>query len=69
MIKTETYEINGHSFTRTWSTTGCVMRDGVIYDEANDPTELGRTYEEVDDPSDSEEATTEDIALALEGLL
>lgn len=50
MIKTEIYVINGRSFTRTWSDTGYVMRDGVVYEEANDPTELNRVYEEVDEP-------------------
>lgn len=50
MIHTEVYEINGRSFTRTWSDTGYVMRDGEVYDEANDPTELGRVYEEIDAP-------------------
>jgi len=44
MIHTEIYDINGHSFTKTWSDTGYVKRDGMIYEEANDPTELGRTY-------------------------
>lgn len=48
-IVTETYEINGRSFTRTYSDEyRYVVRDGVAYSEANDPTELGRTYEEGD---------------------
>lgn len=48
-IITETYEINGRSFTRTYSDEyRYVVRDGVAYSEANDPTELGRTYEEGD---------------------
>ena len=50
MIHTEVYDINGRSFTRTWSDTGYVMRDGEVYGEANDPTDLGRTYEEVEGP-------------------
>lgn len=47
MIKTETYFINGKQFTRTWSDDGrYVVREGVSYNEAHDPTELGRTYTE-----------------------
>lgn len=46
-IVTEQYEINGRSFTRTYSDAHrCVVRDGIEYSEANDPTELGRTYTE-----------------------
>lgn len=49
MIVTETYDINGRSFTRTYSDEHrYVVRDGVAYGEANDPTEFGRTYEEGD---------------------
>lgn len=59
MIKTEVYSLGGLSITRTWSDDGrYVVRDGISYDEANDPTELGRTYTEGDfipDP-DPEEA-------------
>lgn len=59
MIKTEVYSLGGLSITRTWSDEGrYVVRDGISYDEANDPTELGRTYTEGDyfeDP-DPEEA-------------
>ena len=48
-IVTETYEINGRSFTRTYSDEyRYVVRDGIPYSEANDPTEFGRTYEEGD---------------------
>lgn len=47
MIKREQIEINGRMFTRTWSDEGKhVVRDGIAYDEAYDPTELGRTYTE-----------------------
>lgn len=49
MIKTEVYSLGGLSITRTWSDDGrYVVRDGISYDEANDPTELGRTYTEGD---------------------
>ena len=59
-IKTELFEINGRSFTKTYSDAGrYVVRDGIEYDEANDPTEFGRTYTEGDvipyDGTDAEE--------------
>lgn len=47
MIKTELYYINDRQFTRTWSDEGrYVVRDGISYEEACDPTEFGRTYTE-----------------------
>ena len=69
MIRTETYAINGKSFTRTWSDAGCVMRDGIVYDEANDPTESGRTYEEVPYPENHDEISAEEVISRLEELL
>ena len=64
MIHTEVYNINGRSFTKTWSDAGYVMRDGEVYNEANDPTELGRVYEEVDAPVEEvvDDVDTEDEA-------
>lgn len=51
MIKTEEVTINGKAFIRTYSDSGCyVVRDGVRYSEAIDPTELNRTYTETDEP-------------------
>lgn len=48
-IKKEHFEINGRDFIRTVSDSGrYVVRDGVSYEEANDPAELGRTYTEGD---------------------
>lgn len=59
MIKTEVYSLGGLSITRTWSDDGrYVVRDGVSYEVAEDPTDLGRTYAEgeyFEDP-DPEEA-------------
>lgn len=47
MIRTESLTIGGKGFTRTYSDAGrYVVRDGISYDEAIDPTELGRTYVE-----------------------
>lgn len=49
MIKTDTLTINNVQFVRTYSDSGrYVVRDGVSYDEAIDPAELGRTYTEGD---------------------
>ena len=49
MIRTETYEINGIPFIRTFSDSNrYVVRDGVFYEEACDPAEFGRTYVEGD---------------------
>lgn len=56
MIYTETVEIRGRQFLRTYSDTHKVMRDGVEYDEAVDPMDSGRTYTETDEriPYDGE---------------
>ncbi len=58
MIITETYMLSGMSITRTRSNEGrYVVRDGISYDVAEDPTELGRTYTEGDviaDPTPEE---------------
>lgn len=48
-IRTETYYIGEREFTRTWSDANrYVVRDGISYEEANDPSEFGRTYTEGD---------------------
>lgn len=48
-IQTELFDVNGRSFTRTYSDAGrYVVREGVEYSEACDPTEFGRTYTEGD---------------------
>lgn len=50
MIITENYELNGVSMTKTYSNINhYVERDGVKYEEAHDPTRLGRTYTESSD--------------------
>lgn len=47
MILQENLEINGKSFTRTYSSENrYVVRDGIEYSEAIDPTEFGRQYTE-----------------------
>lgn len=60
MIKTESYEINGTQFVRTYSDENrYVVREGISYIEANDIASLNRTYTEgdliVDDETESEE--------------
>ena len=50
-IVTETYELNGRLFVRTFSDEGRYVVGGSPagqYAEANDPAELGRTYAEGD---------------------
>lgn len=51
MIKTESYEVNGRSFTRTYSDTGRYVVGGEPYGnyiEAIDPAEFNRIYIEGD---------------------
>lgn len=49
MIIAETIIINNREFTKTYSTDGkYVVRDGISYEEAIDPSEYNRTYEEGD---------------------
>lgn len=71
MIKTESLVINGASFIRTYSDLGRkVERDGVLYDEAIDPVNSGRTYTESTEMIDAEEDVTEsEIIEELEKIL
>ena len=64
MIRTETYMLGEREFTRTWSDENrYVVRDGVEYSEANDPSEFGRVYTE------GELMPPEDIAAQAEEVL
>ena len=71
MIVTESYEINGKAFVKTYSNIGMLVeRDGVRYSEANDPAEFNRIYTETDEPIETEpietdEATEADYQAAL----
>lgn len=69
MIKTEIIYIDNRQLTRTYSDEGrYVVRDGVSYDEAVDPAELGRTYTEGDIiPVESEPEEPEDNEYAIAG--
>ena len=62
-IKTETFMLNGREFTRTRSDVNrYVVRDGISYGEANDPSEFGRTYTEGDlIPEEETESEAEEI--------
>lgn len=73
MIYTETFDLNGRSFTRTYSDRFYIERDGVEYSEANDPSEFNRTYteteHELEEPNRStDEATESDYIEALQDL-
>lgn len=49
MIQTENFEKNGRTLVRTYSDAGYRIRQdgtGVVYDEAVDPADSGRTYTE-----------------------
>ena len=51
MIKTEIVKINGIQFLHNYSDAGMkISRDGVLYDDALDPIDSGRTYTETDIP-------------------
>lgn len=76
MIKTETVEIDGRTFTHTWSDEGFLIvktddEDTNEYADAYDPADLGRVYVETDKPipsyaSDDELAQAARIMLGLE---
>ena len=50
MIYTDTIVLNGRQYTRTYSDTHYIERDGVEYEEAIDPIDSGRTYTESKTP-------------------
>lgn len=70
MIVTETYELNGRQFVRTYSDANrYVVRDGVEYSEANDPAEFGRTYTEGNLMTDEEiESNAQEILNIIMGV-
>ena len=58
-IVTEYYKTraDGVVLNRTYSDKGMMIeRDGVRYDDAIDPAELGRVYTETDEPIEKEES-------------
>ena len=61
-IRTETYELSGRQFVRTWSDAGRYVVGGEPhgqYTEVNDPAEFGRTYTEGDLMPPDESAITD----------
>lgn len=72
MIIVETFYINETEFTKTYSDAHrYVVRDGVSYSEACDPTEFGRTYTEgelmpLDEMDIKEKAEAFDILMGVE---
>ena len=67
MIVTETFYVGEREFTRTYSDANrYVVRDGIAYDEACDPSEFGRTYTE-GDIKDSESSSYDDAEYAQAG--
>jgi len=69
-IVTEKYMLNGREFTKTYSDANrYVVRDGIEYSEANDPSEFARLYEEgnVMEGDGGTESTAEEIVDILTG--
>ena len=65
MIRVEEYNEN---LVRTYSDAGFMIeRDGIRYDEAVDPANMGRTYTETDEPVGGwdAEASIDDMEAAL----
>lgn len=68
MIRQESLTIGGQEFTKTYSDDNrYVVRDGISYSEAIDPTYLGRTYTEGEEMPD-EEITEEEAGRILMGV-
>lgn len=70
MIKTETFQINGVDFIRTYSDAGMKIHGGNPegdYDIAEDPAEFNRQYTETDIPIDDSEADATEIVDILTG--
>ena len=69
MIVTETLEINGRQFTKTYSDRGMQIYGGEpqgYYSEAIEPTAYGRTYTETDIPIE-DDSSAEEIVNILTG--
>lgn len=60
MIKIETITINDKDFQYTYSDEGYMIeRDGIIYSDAIDPIDSGRTYTETTEKNNPEEELSE----------
>lgn len=70
MIQTEIFEKNGRKLVRTYSDTGFMIRQdgtGVVYSEAIDPVESGRSYTETDEKVPDRELTAEEALNIITG--
>ena len=70
MIQTETFGKNGRKLVRTYSDTGYRIRQdgtGVVYSEAVDPIEMGRTYTETDELVPDTELSAEEALNIITG--
>ena len=69
MVRTETIEINGITYERTYSDSGrYVCRDGQQWEEAVDPLGSGRKYTEGDLVPDAEESARAILSVLLGGI-
>lgn len=71
MIKTETFEKNGRTLVRTYSDAGHIIQQngtGVVYSEAVDPVEMGRTYTETDELVPDTELSAEEALNIITGV-
>ena len=71
MIQTENITIRERHFIHTYSDAGMKIRQnetGVIYDDAYDPIDSGRTYTETDEPIEPDDSeNVDDIIDELKG--
>lgn len=71
MIQTGKITINGRELVRTYSDTGHMIQQsgtGVVYSEAVDPVEMGRTYTETDELVPDTELTAEEALNIITGV-
>lgn len=69
-IKTEIFYIGNREFTRTYSNANrYVVRDGISYSEACDPSEFERTYTEGDEIPEDEMPEIETNAEEILGII
>lgn len=64
MIITETVSINGRTLTHTYSDSGYMIKQdstGIVYSEAYDPIDSGRTYTETDELIEADTAEDADV--------
>lgn len=69
MIKCDEYTLNGIAFKRWYSDSGFyVEREGIMYEEACDPAEYGRTYNETNVPiEEPDDPTAEELLEIITG--